>query len=151
MGQKNGIVVKSTSCSSRGPGFISQNLHGSSYLSVPLVPGDLTPFWPLWAPGGTSKHPHRHSSVSRGPSMALRLARNLIYRQERSSLLILLPPLSECWGYKCHPLCLASAGCPVFNPLFGLFEMSSYYEAQACFETCSPSPALASQVLASQT
>lgn len=40
-------MAKSTGCSSRRPRFSSQNTHGSSQLSVPLVLEDLTP-------------PHRH-------------------------------------------------------------------------------------------
>jgi hypothetical protein len=34
-------MVKSTSCSSRGPGFGSQHPHHGSQSSVTLVPGDL--------------------------------------------------------------------------------------------------------------
>ena len=40
---RDGSMVKSTSCSSRGLGFNSQHPHGSSQLSVTPVPGDLTP------------------------------------------------------------------------------------------------------------
>ena len=36
-----GSVVKSIGYSSRGPGFNSQHPHGSLYLSVTPVPGDL--------------------------------------------------------------------------------------------------------------
>lgn len=36
-------MVKSTSCSSRGPGLKSQDLHDSSQLSVTPVPEDLMP------------------------------------------------------------------------------------------------------------
>ena len=43
MGWRDGLAVKSTSCSSRGPEFNSQHPHGSSKLSVTPVPGDLTP------------------------------------------------------------------------------------------------------------
>ena len=38
---RNGLVVKSTSCSSRGPGFSSQHPHGSSQVSLTPVPEDL--------------------------------------------------------------------------------------------------------------
>ncbi|CAO2590642.1 hypothetical protein LEMLEM_LOCUS5939, partial [Lemmus lemmus] len=41
-GWRDGSVVKSTDCSSRGPGFNSQHPHGSSQLSEDPVPGDLT-------------------------------------------------------------------------------------------------------------
>jgi hypothetical protein len=38
-------------CSSRGPGFKSQHLHGNSQPSVPTVPGGHNTLpWPLWAP-----------------------------------------------------------------------------------------------------
>lgn len=40
--RKDGSVVKSTSCSSRGCKFNSQQLHGSSQPSVIPVPGALT-------------------------------------------------------------------------------------------------------------
>jgi hypothetical protein len=43
MGLSNGLVVKRTGCSSRGPEFNSQHLHGSSQLSITIVPGDLVP------------------------------------------------------------------------------------------------------------
>jgi hypothetical protein len=39
----DGSLVKSTDCSSRGPRFNSQHLHGSSQLSVTPVSGDLVP------------------------------------------------------------------------------------------------------------
>ena len=39
---RDGIVVKSTDCSSRGLGFNSQHLHGSSQLSGTPVSWDLT-------------------------------------------------------------------------------------------------------------
>jgi hypothetical protein len=42
-GSRDSLVVKSPSCSSRGPGFNSQHPHSSSQLFVTLVPGDLTP------------------------------------------------------------------------------------------------------------
>jgi hypothetical protein len=35
-------VVKSTGCFFKGPGFNSQDLHGSSQFSVIPVPGNLT-------------------------------------------------------------------------------------------------------------
>ena len=38
-GWRNSSVVKSSDCSSRGPRFNSQDLHGSSQLSVISVPG----------------------------------------------------------------------------------------------------------------
>jgi hypothetical protein len=41
--ERNGLVVKSTGCPSRGPGFNSQHPHGGSQVSVSPVPGDLTP------------------------------------------------------------------------------------------------------------
>jgi hypothetical protein len=37
-------VAKSTSCSSRGPGFSSQHPHGGSQLFITPVQGDLMPF-----------------------------------------------------------------------------------------------------------
>jgi hypothetical protein len=37
------LSVKSTTCSSRGPGFNSQYPQGSSQLSITPVSGDLTP------------------------------------------------------------------------------------------------------------
>ena len=40
---RGGSVVKSIGCSSRGPRFNSQQPHGSSQLSLTLIPGDLTP------------------------------------------------------------------------------------------------------------
>ena len=40
-GWRDDSAVKSTGCSSRGPGFNSQHLHGSSQLSVTPVPGDV--------------------------------------------------------------------------------------------------------------
>jgi len=42
-GWKDGSVIKSTGCSSRGFRFNSQHPCGSSQLSVIPVPGDLTP------------------------------------------------------------------------------------------------------------
>jgi hypothetical protein len=39
---ENGLVVKSTDCSSGGPGFNSQHPHRSSQLSVTPVPEDPT-------------------------------------------------------------------------------------------------------------
>jgi hypothetical protein len=39
-GWRDGSVVKSTGCSSRGPRFNSQHLHGSSQLSATPVPGE---------------------------------------------------------------------------------------------------------------
>ena len=36
-------MVKNGGCPSRGPGFSSQQPHGSSHLSVPSLLGDLTP------------------------------------------------------------------------------------------------------------
>ena len=45
-------VVKSTCCSSRGSGLNSQHLHGSSQLSVTLVPG----IWHLYAEYIQAKH-----------------------------------------------------------------------------------------------
>ena len=39
---KDGLVVKNTCCSCRGPEFSFQ--HGCSYMPVTLVPGDLMPF-----------------------------------------------------------------------------------------------------------
>ena len=42
-GWRNGSAVKSTDCSSRGPGFNSQHKHVSSQLSENPVTGDLTP------------------------------------------------------------------------------------------------------------
>ena len=40
---KKPFEVKGTGCSSRGPGFSSQHLHGSSQPSVTLVPRDTLP------------------------------------------------------------------------------------------------------------
>ena len=42
-GWRDGSVVKSTGCSSRGPQFNSQHPHGSSQLSVTPASGDPTP------------------------------------------------------------------------------------------------------------
>ena len=42
-GWRDDSVVKSTSCSSRGPGFNSQQPNSSSQLSVSPVLGDLAP------------------------------------------------------------------------------------------------------------
>jgi hypothetical protein len=42
-GWRDSSVIKSTNCSSRGPGFDSQQPHGSSHLSVTPVAGNLTP------------------------------------------------------------------------------------------------------------
>ena len=41
-GWRDGSVVKSTDCPSRGPGFNSQHPHGSSQLSEDPVAGDHT-------------------------------------------------------------------------------------------------------------
>jgi hypothetical protein len=40
---RDGSVVKSTGCSSRGPGFNSHLPHGGSQLSITPVPEDLIP------------------------------------------------------------------------------------------------------------
>ena len=42
-GWRNCSVIKNTGYSSRGPRFNSQYPHGSSQLSVTVVPGDVTP------------------------------------------------------------------------------------------------------------
>jgi hypothetical protein len=42
-GWRDGSVVKSTDCSSRGPEFNYQQSHGGSKLSAILFPGNLTP------------------------------------------------------------------------------------------------------------
>ena len=52
-GWRDGSAVKSTSCSSRRPGFNSQHLHGSSHLSIKSVPGGLTP---------SHRHTHRQNT-----------------------------------------------------------------------------------------
>lgn len=41
--RRDGSVVRSTSCSSKGPSFNSQHPHGSSHLPVTPDPKDLTP------------------------------------------------------------------------------------------------------------
>lgn len=51
---RHGSDVKSTVCSSRGPGFNSQGPHGGSQPSVALVPEDLKPF--LLASSGPGVH-----------------------------------------------------------------------------------------------
>ena len=43
LGWRDGSVVTSTGCSSRGPGFSSQQPHGSSQPPVTPVPRDLMP------------------------------------------------------------------------------------------------------------
>ena len=53
----DGSVVKSTGCSSRGPGFSSQYPHGSLQLSVTSLPEDLTLSSGLYRHYKT-KHPH---------------------------------------------------------------------------------------------
>lgn len=45
-----GLVVKSTVCSSRGPGFDSSHLCGGSQPPVTPVPGDLLPASDLGGP-----------------------------------------------------------------------------------------------------
>ena len=42
-GWRDDSAVRSTGCSSRGPGFNSQNPHGGSQLSVAPIPGDQAP------------------------------------------------------------------------------------------------------------
>jgi hypothetical protein len=42
-GYRDGSVAKSTDCSSKGPWFNPQHPHGSSQLSVTLVPRDPSP------------------------------------------------------------------------------------------------------------
>jgi hypothetical protein len=44
-GKRGGPVVKSTDCSSRGPGFNSQYVHGGSQLSVTPFPGRYNAFF----------------------------------------------------------------------------------------------------------
>lgn len=48
LGTGRWLTVKSICCSYKGLKFSSQYLHGGSYPSIPLVPGDLTPL-PLQA------------------------------------------------------------------------------------------------------
>lgn len=42
-GWRDGSEAKSTGCPSGGPWFSFQNPHGSSQMSITVVPGDLTP------------------------------------------------------------------------------------------------------------
>jgi hypothetical protein len=42
LGWRDGSVVKSMTCDSKGPGFNSQHPHGSSQLSVTPGAGDMT-------------------------------------------------------------------------------------------------------------
>ena len=54
-GEMDGSAVKSTYCSSRGPGFNSQHPHGSSQLSVTPVSDTLTQ---------THMQAHKHQCIS---------------------------------------------------------------------------------------
>jgi hypothetical protein len=56
-----GSEIKSTGCFSRGLGFNSQYLHGSSQLSVNSSSRrSNTLFWPLWALGTHVMHNHTY-------------------------------------------------------------------------------------------
>jgi hypothetical protein len=58
-GQRDGSVVKSTGCSSRGSGFDSQHLHSSSQPSLTPVLGRANAvLWLLRVPGTHMKHEH---------------------------------------------------------------------------------------------
>ena len=48
-GWRDGSVVKSTGCSSRGLRFCSQHPYGGSHVFNSCSRGSTAPIWPLWA------------------------------------------------------------------------------------------------------
>ena len=58
------VKVKSTSCSSRGPGFKPHHLHGGSQPSVTPAPGHVTP-----SSGPFGKSMHRYIDIYAGETL----------------------------------------------------------------------------------
>jgi hypothetical protein len=68
-GWRDNSMVKSTGCSSRGPGVNSQDPHGSSELSITSITGDLTSSVGLhryqahtWYTDIQAKHPYIYNT-----------------------------------------------------------------------------------------